>query len=514
MRPHKTVILNNKSKIPLRVGTVHNRANSGTTSSTGNNTMCFRWQHCVGQDLSDIVISMKGWYIGISTISNIGNDYSIVDMALESDATGLTTPITFSGGRTITVTNGSVEVQSDAIPARALGLAKFSRGEIYYIRGKVQVASTGQSLPVTTAGNRGGLDQANWYNPSNTTVSTTDASGNYTQSGTSWVAQTSGLRPIVLGHPLVDGKSFIGVGDSILSGNGDSGTGVNTVAGNGFMQRAMHDALASTTNPIPCLNFGVPSTNSTALSSTTQWINYLKYAKYGLDEYGTNDLVNLSAGQPGALETSVGTIWAAMRKNGIKKIIRTDILCRTNSNYEAGAMAITSGGSGYATSSTFNVTLVGGTLAAGGSATVLAVTTNSSGVVTSINPTPVTPGLYSTFPSGTISTTGGAGSGLTVNAPFLTGEGGWFDTTNQSPINSNFAASGWSDQFNTYCANLVGSTLDAVTTSSTVRDGTTPELWAANGTINYPTSDGTHPTGVNHELKAVELRSIIAASFP
>src|ERR1700733_173174 len=79
-----------------------------------------------------------------------------------------------------------------------------------------------------------------------------------------------------------------------------------------------------------------------------------------------------------------------------------------------------SGGTTYATSATFTVTVAGGTLSAGASAATVSVTTNSSGVVTTVNGV-VNAGLYSVLPTTTNNiATGGAGSGLELNLVFNT----------------------------------------------------------------------------------------------
>lgn len=78
--------------------------------------------------------------------------------------------------------------------------------------------------------------------------------------------------------------------------------------------------------------------------------------------------------------------------------------------YFASSAALAAGGSGYAASSTFNVNVSGGTET---TAAVVNVTTNASGVVTTINSVS-TAGNYSVLPANPAATTGGSGSGLTL----------------------------------------------------------------------------------------------------
>lgn len=76
---------------------------------------------------------------------------------------------------------------------------------------------------------------------------------------------------------------------------------------------------------------------------------------------------------------------------------------------------IAAGGTGYGNAQTFNVTVAGGTTS---QAATVNVTSNSSGVITTINSVTV-PGSYTVLPtlSGN-AVTGGSGSGLTLNLVF------------------------------------------------------------------------------------------------
>ena len=78
-----------------------------------------------------------------------------------------------------------------------------------------------------------------------------------------------------------------------------------------------------------------------------------------------------------------------------------------------GAATIANGGSGYVINDV--VTLVGGTLGTGGTATEYKVTAVSGGVVTALSMTGGVYGNYQAFPTSAAATTGGTGSGLTVN---------------------------------------------------------------------------------------------------
>jgi hypothetical protein len=92
--------------------------------------------------------------------------------------------------------------------------------------------------------------------------------------------------------------------------------------------------------------------------------------------------------------------------------------------YSAASATILAGGSGYAASSTFNVTVSGGTET---TAAVLNVTTNASGVITTVNSI-TTGGNYSVLPANPAAVTGGTGTGAT------------FDVTWQATVGANAAS--------------------------------------------------------------------------
>lgn len=77
---------------------------------------------------------------------------------------------------------------------------------------------------------------------------------------------------------------------------------------------------------------------------------------------------------------------------------------------------VSSGGSGYGASQTFNVTLSGGTSTTAAQASV---STDATGLVTKVNGV-ITAGVYTVIPSSPTATTGGTGTGLTLVPVFAT----------------------------------------------------------------------------------------------
>jgi hypothetical protein len=78
---------------------------------------------------------------------------------------------------------------------------------------------------------------------------------------------------------------------------------------------------------------------------------------------------------------------------------------------EASAVTVAAGGTGYTVGDVLSVS--GGTLEGGGTRTTATVATVSAGVVTGVTLT--NPGEWATVPSNAVATTGGTGSGCTLN---------------------------------------------------------------------------------------------------
>lgn len=106
--------------------------------------------------------------------------------------------------------------------------------------------------------------------------------------------------------------------------------------------------------------------------------------------------------------------------------------------------------------------------------------------------------------------TRGAGPKYIINTPVMvraTSTDSWQTTGNQTP-NTGFAAGGVADTLNSSVLALVGTPNgpdQIVDTGLDWRDGTLTDRWKVNGTLNYPTSDGTHPSPTLHTAAAARL---------
>ena len=322
-----------ESVTDLRVVALGQRTLTARQTNGSTNTVhAYRWAQIIAQDASDLVVSVNNWYGNNSNVEEMnGNDIVITDMALENEAGTIVVPVYFGGSRSITLINGASNIQSDAILPSSFSLSQFSKSEKYFLKGKITVSSSAHYIPYSQKyyADNSSEDQAVTFDPASTTCSDTDTAGKYTQTGTAFTTKNSGYTPVILGTPLDStAPVYIIVGDSIADYHNDtSGAGIG---GRAFAMRAMHDA-ASLNNPIPALNVARYGSTSSLAINGGKWKAFIKYTNRAIEEYGTNDV---GTGTPPALATlqsNISSIWSALTRNGVEKIIRTKLLMRTTS---------------------------------------------------------------------------------------------------------------------------------------------------------------------------------------
>lgn len=308
--------------MPLRTIVTNNRGNIGIESRPARNACVTRWVYVVAADASEIVISTNAFGItGGDTEFVVPNDFTILEQSLEYG--GVVAPVPYGGGRSRLVLSGAVDVQSDPVPASAFGAAKFAKGDQIWVKSKISLAYDGALATTIEARSSIANQQVQWYDSAATTTTATDSTGAYTAAtGVLDANRPAGYRPLVFGRPMTDGPSFIAVGDSIGQSTSD-GSNPFPIHGAGFIQRAMRDTAGGSL--LPCLNLARSASTSLAVSAGTRSKQLYKYARFGIDEYGTNDM-SLATLQP-----RLSTIWSDMRAAGIEKIIRTKFLPRTSS---------------------------------------------------------------------------------------------------------------------------------------------------------------------------------------
>ncbi len=386
-----------------------------------------------------------------------------------------------SSGTSTTVTPGNCNT-SDPLPFT------LSRNTQYWQRSS-RVVNSGETFIMTVsnwATGEGGFNSTSASTQLAATGAMTNPGGGASNGG--------GIMPAALiGYTMRNGKfvdlpAVWGNGDSIAFGLGPN-TASDGLGNNGYVSRGVYQCTAGGAT---LAHFGgyKPSdqANANLIATGPKKRLIMRYATHALFENMSNDFANgqtLAQGQASAIE-----LWTEARRNGLK-VWNTTITPKTTSNLALLTLpTIAAGGTGYAASSTFNVTVAGGSVASGGSASVVSVTTNSSGVVTTVNSV-VTAGLYNNtgIPSSTNSPTGGTGSGLSLTLTYS----GFFDAANQFYA-TNFDPGGIADQYNQWLFAQVGQGLldGVIDVAAQVRDPAFPMKWKSNGTGNYYTRDGTH----------------------
>lgn len=309
--------------IPLRIAEVQGLVPDAATSSAGKRRFCFRWPVLLGADHSTLAITIGNKYINGPSFQATGNAFTIEDASIESP-TGVVVPLTFSGARSKEVPDGTVKVVSDEVGASAFSLSKFTRGELYWLKGTGSVPVNGNSIPTTSATVTAYTgSQSGWYDSAATTLSSTDAAGAYTFTGT---ALTSGnaIKPIVIGRPLADdideNPSYYWVGDSLTAGSTDSANGY---FGYGAAARA---ASNYGTLPYPLLRYcrsGITASNFTGSGAP-----FAEYCNTGVDALLTNDV---SAETVASMKTLALAVWALIKSTGITRVLRVDFYANTTS---------------------------------------------------------------------------------------------------------------------------------------------------------------------------------------
>jgi len=315
--------------LPLRTVVTQNRAQGGREGRTGKNRQCFRYPYVIASASSELYLSHQGWIMATAGEEAMPNSYAIAEISIETN--GVVVPVTYSGVRGKTIATTDVDIHSDVILPSAFGLSEFSYGAIIWVKGIVSVPTAGQQFPYTSVKNSDYTNsQVGYWDSTANTVSSTDVTGVYTITGGSFDVRTNGYRPMVLGRPVVDRPSFITIGDSIADISTDSTTiPVDLrIHGLGFIQRSMRSTVND--DYLPSLNMARSGTPSTAASGGTRIKQFYKYARFGIDEYGTNNMPAAGASLT-SLQTSCTTNWSDMRAAGIEKIIRTKFCPRCTS---------------------------------------------------------------------------------------------------------------------------------------------------------------------------------------
>ena len=469
---------------------VNNTVRQGNSNSRTDTQMMVRKRHSIGKSaVKDLQIGYNG-YILVNGESVTANS-ATMEIGIEiTSPMALTMPCFIAGAKV-----GTIPAEAQLILTDPLSGVDFPAGGTFFVRSNRTIASITNDLPATVSViSASGTGDGCWISPSG--PSQVSATGTLSAPGGGGGTNIGGEAPvIILGIPASPMPAVIILGDSIAAGNNDTGNSTGYI---GFIERGL-ELVGDYPMPWHCQTIGGHALSKARIDLAFRERAMWKYGTHLLCQLGTNDV---AAGSSVATMQGIYTeIWTAAKRTigpygKPLQVAQSLILPRTTSNRRLSAIpTIASGGSGYAASSTFTVTLAGGVLKSGESAATVSVTTNGSGVVTTVNSI-VNNGIYTTAPSSTNSPTGGAGTGLSLTCSF----GGWFGRADQTPV-AGFEVGGIADQINTWIRSQAGGPLlDKVIDHRVFLEDANSGVWVNNGTVNYATDDGIHMTPTGHIL--------------
>jgi hypothetical protein len=378
---------------------------------------------------------------------------------------------------------------------------------------RVIMPSTGASFTTSSAGSCYSPLAEKWDQDDTTTDNTAASGATYTFANSA--SGLGGFAPLyvksrLLPAPVPKGlPAVVLIGDSIGQGSFDQVSPQQ--ADVAFLARACASA------DVPYAQYGQSAQRAADwLIDGKRRLQAIRNGGFthAICELSTNDLYQGAA--LSTVQNSMLNLWQLLSDCGLD-ITQTETICRCASS--AGLTGVSlptvlSGGSGYASNATFNVTLAGGTLdttiGTPGTPAILSVSTNSSGVVIGVNSI-VSPGYYSaasTVPASPNAATGGTGTGLSIGGLVW---GLCVDLPSQVPL-APFLAGGTVDQLNDWMATRPGGLIRRyVRIKSAVESSPGSRKFAPLGS-----PDGTHPyaaapgTGQGHVTMAAALAPIVA----
>lgn len=279
----------------------------------------------IGESSRTIVPSFYNFTQTATTDGGVGNAYTVVSAAIYRDGYSDIYPVTFAGLRSKVIPNDASDVQADVINVNTI------KGQKWWRKMVLSIPTANLRMPMIYAGVDSAVGvtgkQFHRYNPVDTTVSTTDATGVFTSTG---VALNNGFNFLwfggmhILGNPVVAGRSRMFIGDSICAGLEDSSPST-LPHGKGFLQRGSNIG----TDLTPCHNIGIPSIQTATINARTRWLRYAKYCRVAAVMTSTND--NQQNATLEQLKSRITTLCNTLKSNGLNKIVMSKLITVTTS---------------------------------------------------------------------------------------------------------------------------------------------------------------------------------------
>lgn len=193
---------------------------AGSAAAGTQLVMLLRMPFYIGSgNVSGLVFGFDGWRMSNAGAVDLANPFTVEKVSVEKDSATESHPVLISGGRTLTVNPGDIQIKSDVLLPSAFGLSEFTKGDKYWMRVRLSVASAGLVFP------RGITTHLHYGYPASLSIVVDPAvyNGNgdidsygpiTTGSAGGWSQYPYGYIPQIMGYfASGDPKTIIGVGD-------------------------------------------------------------------------------------------------------------------------------------------------------------------------------------------------------------------------------------------------------------------------------------------------------------
>ncbi|WP_331300337.1 hypothetical protein [Methylobacterium oryzae] len=308
---------------PMRVAGVNERFATDPNSNATRNEAVYYVPKWLGDDYKTLCVEFHAFLISVNSQYNLGNSYTVLELSLIAP-NGQQIALTYGGLTSWTVADGAAFQFTDVVWPDQLGYSSsFPKGGKFILKAKIRVTSAGQKIPChrfLRSYYGAGEAQVLWYNAGATTMSSANAPGLFTYTGTAPdTSQESMLAFSLCGNPIVDKYSKLVVGDSIIEKEQDFNP--TDPRGIGYVSRACTDYNNGYANPRPLFLIAISGGDNRFLLSSNKINPYFGLAYTGIDPTGGNDFIQ-TGGNLTQVQNQVAAVWAKMRAGGVQRILR------------------------------------------------------------------------------------------------------------------------------------------------------------------------------------------------
>lgn len=289
---------------------------SGTVGTTT------RWESrrpfYIAADCSELVPSFCNDYATRAGLT-APNQITIASYAIEKGDASLSVPVTFGVGasRSLVMNGGDTDIQANTVYPSAFGLAKFTKGELYWERIVYELPSSTSKYPLTAFISQP-FTGFNVYKMDTSVAATADGTGPLVGTGKTAVTSGKTFAAVILGRPIQPGvRMFINTNSSTDRDADTTGAWGNFPLNllSGIFERSM--LSNDGTDLSPFINTAVFGTRISPYDPATDRRRaYYKYATDLVEGYGNNDVATVSVVDLKAALTSLWSTYKTERPTG------------------------------------------------------------------------------------------------------------------------------------------------------------------------------------------------------